>query len=85
MTVDGDAVELAKLLDEKGVSSHSPALYPRFGTAMLHIGEANSMLELVTARAESYLPDSRKPAVRASSLYDDAFRRDLHRYISILR
>ena len=76
MTVDGDAVELAKLLYEKGVSSHSPALYPRFGTAMLHIGEANSMLELVTARAESYLPDSRKPEVRASSLYDDAFRRD---------
>ena len=33
-------------------------------------------VELVSARAESYQPDSRKPDVRQGSLRDDVFRRD---------
>ena len=54
----------------RGFRSTFPFL-PRFGTAMIYIGElgeAGSMVELVSARAESYQPDSRKPDVRQGTL-----------------
>ncbi len=79
LVLEGDALELAKFLYERGLSSHYPVLYPRFGTAMIHIGradEAGSAVELVSARAESYQPDSRKPEVRQSTIQDDVRRRD---------
>ena len=78
LVLEGDALELARFLYDRGLSSHYPVLYPRFGTAMIHVGEGaeSSAVELVSARAESYHPDSRKPDVRQGSLKDDVFRRD---------
>ena len=78
LVLEGDAVALAKFLYDRGLSTHYPVLYPRFGTAMIHVGddEDGSAVELVSARAESYQPDSRKPEVRQGSLRDDVFRRD---------
>jgi len=66
--------ELALFLHTAGVSSISPVTYPRFGTALVHIGDAN--VEIVTARRESYAPDSRKPEITPATLLDDAKRRD---------
>ncbi len=79
LVLEGDALELAQFLYDKKLSQHYPVLYPRFGTAMIHVsgeGGVSSMVELVTARAEQYQPDSRKPDVRQGSLKDDAYRRD---------
>jgi len=79
LVLEGDALELARFLYEHGLSTHYPVLYPRFGTAMIHIGraeEAGSAVELVSARAESYQPDSRKPEVRQGTIQDDVLRRD---------
>ena len=74
LVLEGDALELAQWLWEKRVSSHSPVLYPSFGTAMVHIGDAQ--VELVTARAETYRQGSRKPVVTPGTLFTDAQRRD---------
>ncbi len=81
LVLEGDAVKLAMFLHDLGCSAHYPVLYPRFGTAMVHIRSDSSdeigfPVELVSARAESYIPDSRKPDVIQGSLHDDAFRRD---------
>src|SRR5262249_45315504 len=45
---------------------------------MIHVGEGAeaTAVELVSARAESYQPDSRKPDVWDGSLRDDVYRRD---------
>ena len=56
------------------LSSIPPVLYERFGTAMLRIAE--TPVELVRARRESYDGASRKPQVEPASLEDDARRRD---------
>ncbi len=75
----GSAVELAEFLFHRGLSTHYPVLYPRFGTAMIHIACAGGTgvdVELVTARSESYTPDSRKPDVVPGTLEEDIFRRD---------
>lgn len=79
LVLEGDALELAQFFYERGLSPHFPVLYPRFGTAMIHIGrsdEPGSAVELVSARAESYQPDSRKPDVRRGTIQDDVLRRD---------
>ena len=78
LVLEGDAIELARFLFSKGVSSHFPVLYPRFGTAMLSVVTANGecAVEFVSARSESYSSDSRKPEVQSASLAQDAFRRD---------
>jgi len=74
LVVEGDAVELATFLWERGASSIEPVLYPRFGTALVRIEGAN--VELATARRESYDPASRKPSVEPATLEEDARRRD---------
>ncbi len=79
LMLEGDAVALAHFFYAKGLSRHYPVTYPRFGTAMIHVGaagEAGTPVELVSARAESYQPDSRKPEVRQGTLQDDVYRRD---------
>lgn len=79
IVLEGDAPALALFLHKKGVALHYPVTYPRFGTAMVHVGERGtegSMVELVSARSESYQPDSRKPSVQSGTLKQDAFRRD---------
>lgn len=74
IVLEDDALELARFLYDRGLSDHAPVLYPRFGTAMIAIEGHN--VELVTARAESYAPDSRKPNVRKATIHDDILRRD---------
>lgn len=70
----GSALEAARLLWEKGVADTPPAVYPRFGTAMVRAGGA--VLELASSRRESYSPDSRKPDVEPAPLEVDLLRRD---------
>lgn len=53
--------------------------FERFGTAQVAFarpGVGRFTLEFVRARAEAYSPESRKPAVRAGTLEEDAERRD---------
>jgi poly(A) polymerase len=63
------AVRFAEL-----ASAPPPALFPRFGTA--HVVVSADEFEFVSARAESYSPDSRKPDVRPATLAEDVRRRD---------
>lgn len=74
LVVVGDAVRLAHLLYQRGISDHRPVTYPRFGTARLTVQGVG--IELATARAESYEPDSRKPNVTPAGLWEDVLRRD---------
>ena len=75
IVLEGDALALAQFLFERGVAQHHPVVYPRFGTAMIVVQGRD--IELVTARIESYAPDSRRPSeVRPGTLADDARRRD---------
>ncbi len=75
LVLEGDALELAHFLRQSGAADFEPVVYPKFGTAMVVVkGRA---VEIVTARTESYAPDSRKPdTVAPGSLADDAKRRD---------
>lgn len=75
IVLEGDALALARFLHERGVAEHHPVVYPRFGTAMIIVRGRD--VELVTARVESYAPDSRRPSeVRPGTLREDAYRRD---------
>lgn len=74
LVVDGSALEAAKLLYEKGVADDYPAVYARFGTAMVMVD--GQKIELATARAESYQYGSRKPEVQPAPLLEDMMRRD---------
>lgn len=75
LVLEGDALRLAQFFWERGVAQHSPVVYPRFGTAMIVV--AGRDVELVTARVESYAPESRKPEhVQPGTLSDDSRRRD---------
>ncbi len=51
-----------------------PVIFERYGTAQVTV--PGHIVEFVSARAESYPPDSRKPVVRSASLEDDIKRRD---------
>ncbi len=70
----GSAADLAHLLYDHKLASFSPVTYERFGTAMVVVKGVS--IELVTARRESYLANSRKPIVEAASYEEDASRRD---------
>jgi poly(A) polymerase len=78
--LEGDALALARYLYDQGISWHYPVEYPRFGTAMIHVGghpgNEGCAVELVTARSERYHPDSRKPDIAPGTLEQDVFRRD---------
>ena len=74
IVLEGDALELARFLYGKRIAGHKPVTYPRFGTAMVTI--QGHTVELVSARRETYLPETRKPKVEFAGLYDDVLRRD---------
>mgnify|MGYP003766722365 CR=1 FL=1 len=74
IVLEGNALEFARFLHRKGIAEHRPVTYPRFGTAMVTI--EGRTIELVSARRESYAPESRKPRVEPASLMDDVMRRD---------
>ena len=69
----GDALDLAKRFAELAGAA-APVTFERFGTAQVTL--PGHLVEFVTARAESYGPDSRKPDVRRASLDEDLLRRD---------
>jgi poly(A) polymerase len=56
------------------LGTRRPVVFERFGTAQLQLDDA--VVEFVSARAESYDPDSRKPEVRPATLEEDLRRRD---------
>ena len=58
----------------RAVGARPPVVFPRFGTAQVTVGGA--LVEFASARAESYAPDSRKPAVRPATVAEDQRRRD---------
>ncbi|HEY4026380.1 MAG TPA: HD domain-containing protein [Candidatus Dormibacteraeota bacterium] len=70
---DGRALEMAEAF-ASAARTRRPALFPRFGTAQVTWGDR--LVEFVSARAESYSPDSRKPFVRPASVEEDLVRRD---------
>jgi poly(A) polymerase len=70
----GSAPDLALHLFDQGVTAHYPVTFPRFGTAMVTI--ADTPVELVTARKESYDEETRKPSVEPATYEEDALRRD---------
>ena len=70
---NGDALELARHFAELA-GAPPPVTFERFGTAQVTM--PGHLVEFVTARSESYAPDSRKPDVRPASLEQDLRRRD---------
>lgn len=74
IVLEGNALELARFIYEKGLADHRPVTYPRFGTAMVTI--KGHCVELVTARREKYVPHSRKPDIEHADLREDVLRRD---------
>ena len=74
IVLEGDALELAHFLYAQRIADHKPVVYPRFGTAMVSI--KGHTVELVSARRESYGPESRKPEVELAELKEDILRRD---------
>jgi poly(A) polymerase len=70
---DGDALALAQRFAQLA-SAPPPVTFERFGTAQVTL--SGRLVEFVTARAESYAPESRKPNVRRATLEEDLRRRD---------
>jgi len=70
---NGDALALARRFAELA-GAPPPVTFERFGTAQVTM--PGHLVEFVTARSESYAPDSRKPDVRPASLEEDLRRRD---------
>src|ERR1700681_2156187 len=69
----GDALKLAERFAELAGAA-PPVTFERFGTAQVAL--PGHLVEFVTARSESYAPDSRKPDVRPATLEEDLRRRD---------
>ena len=69
----GDALALAHRFAEVA-GAPPPVTFERYGTAQVTL--PGHLVEFVTARAESYAPDSRKPDVRPATLEEDLRRRD---------
>ena len=70
---EGDGLELARRFAELA-GAPPPVVFERFGTAQVTL--PGRLVEFVSARAESYAPDSRKPEVRRATLEEDLRRRD---------
>ena len=70
---DGDALKLAERFAALA-HAEPPVTFERYGTAQVSL--SGHLVEFVTARAESYAPESRKPDVRPATLDEDLRRRD---------
>jgi poly(A) polymerase len=70
---DGLGFDLARRFAELA-GAGEPVIFERFGTAQVTV--PGHLVEFVSARAESYVADSRKPDVRAATLDEDLRRRD---------
>jgi poly(A) polymerase len=69
----GSALEMAARF-ARLAGAPPPVVFERFGTAQVTLPDR--LVEFVTARAESYAPDSRKPDVHPATLDEDLRRRD---------
>jgi poly(A) polymerase len=69
----GGAERLAERFAELAGAA-PPVIFERFGTAQVTL--PGRLVEFVSARSESYAPDSRKPDVRPATLEEDLRRRD---------
>ncbi len=69
----GQGIALARAV-AKELGAPEPWVHERFGVAQLVVG--GRRVEVVSARAEQYDPDSRKPYVRPGTIEEDAWRRD---------
>ena len=70
---NGDALRLAERFAQLAGAA-PPITFERYGTAQVTL--PGHLVEFVTARAESYAPESRKPDVRPATLDEDLRRRD---------
>ena len=71
---DGHGVDLARSFSA-AVGGAPPIIFERFGTAQVRLRDG-SLFEFVSARSESYRPDSRKPMVQPAGIKADIWRRD---------
>jgi poly(A) polymerase len=69
----GDALKLAERFAELAHAG-PPVTFERFGTAQVTL--PGHLVEFVSARAESYSAESRKPDIRPATLEEDLKRRD---------
>jgi len=69
----GDSLAVARRFADLA-GAPPPVTFERFGTAQVTL--PGRLVELVTARTESYAADSRKPDVRRATLDEDLRRRD---------
>ncbi|MBN2186297.1 MAG: CCA tRNA nucleotidyltransferase [Dehalococcoidia bacterium] len=72
LVVEGDAVKLAQQI--AGIGQSKLVVHPRFGTAKLSYG--NFILDMATARSESYAKSGALPTVAPGTLNNDLSRRD---------
>jgi len=69
----GQGIPLARAVAER-LGAPEPFVHERFGVAQ--VVAKGTRIEFVSARAERYQRDSRKPLVRPGSMEEDAWRRD---------
>jgi len=72
LVVEGDAITLAQQATELGPTKAT--LHPRFGTAKLSLGDF--VIDLASARKETYDRPGALPTVTPGTVRDDIFRRD---------
>jgi tRNA nucleotidyltransferase (CCA-adding enzyme) len=72
LVVEGDAIILAQQATDIG--SAKTILHPRFGTAKLSLGDF--VIDLASARNETYARPGALPTVTPGTIKDDIFRRD---------
>lgn len=70
----GDGISLANEVANLFLPKPPVSFFKNFGTAQIKLEDIE--IEFVSARRESYLPESRKPEVEPGTLEDDQNRRD---------
>ena len=74
VNIENGGIKLASFLHNQGITSNSPVLFERFGTAQIIID--GEQIELVETRKEFYESNSRKPKIKFGTIEDDINRRD---------
>jgi poly(A) polymerase len=74
VVVDGGQGIVLATAVAQALGAPAPFIHERFGVAQLRVGALR--VEFVSARAERYDRDSRKPHVRPGTIEEDAWRRD---------